>query len=103
MSYDETILIRTSTAGDAVGLTRLAALDSADVPHGRALIAEVDGAIRAALPLDGGAPIADPFAESAHVLELLEAHARAFPHSADSGRSRGSAIRGRVVHAAASG
>jgi len=82
MSYDERITIRTSTAADAVGLARLAALDSAEIPCGRMLIAEVDGSMRAAMPLDGGRPIADPFAESAHVLELLEVHARALTPAA---------------------
>jgi hypothetical protein len=76
MSYDETITIRTSEATDAAELLRLAALDSADPIAGPALVVEVDGSLRAALPLHGGPAIADPFAESAHVIELLEAHAR---------------------------
>ena len=82
MSYDEMITIRTSEAGDARELLRLAALDSADPIAGPALVAEVDGSMRAALPLDGGRAIADPFAESTHVIELLEAHARALAGAA---------------------
>ena len=39
----------------------LAELDSAVAPTGPALVAEIDGRLRAALPLDGGEPIADPF------------------------------------------
>ncbi|HEX8075693.1 MAG TPA: hypothetical protein VF545_12015 [Thermoleophilaceae bacterium] len=74
MSHDEKILIRASTAEDAVALHRLAALDSSLPLRGRALVGEVNGSIRAALPLDGGRAIADPFAESAHVVELLLAH-----------------------------
>jgi hypothetical protein len=77
MSHNETIMIRASEANDAGALLRLAALDSAEPLDGRALVAEVDGFLRAALPLDGGRPISDPFAESAHVVELLKAHARA--------------------------
>ena len=77
MSQDETIMIRTSEATDAGELLRLAALDSAEPIEGRALVAEVDGSLRAALPFDGGRPIADPFAESAHVVDLLHAHAGA--------------------------
>jgi len=92
MSYDERITIRTSTAADAVGLARLAALDSAEIPCGRMLIAEVDGSMRAAMPLDGGRPIADPFAESVHVLELLAAHALVLPHGGQPPRRR---LRGR--------
>jgi hypothetical protein len=77
MSHDETIMIRASEAADTGELQRLAALDSAVPIAGRALVAEVNGSLRAALPLDGGRPIADPFAESAHVVDLLDAHARA--------------------------
>ena len=77
MSHDETVTIRTSEARDAGELVRLAALDSAQPIAGLSLVAEVDGRLRAALPLGGGRVISDPFAESAHVVELLEAHARA--------------------------
>jgi hypothetical protein len=82
MSHDEQILIRLSTTADASRLARLAALDSAEPLLGHALVAEVDGELRAAVPLDGGRPVADPFAESAHVLELLAAHAGALAGSA---------------------
>ena len=82
MSHEEKITIRSSKAADAGALVRLAALDSSEPISGRALVAEVDGEMRAALPLAGGRPIADPFAESAHVVELLEAHARVLPAAA---------------------
>ena len=72
MSHDETITIRTSREGDAGELLRLAALDSAEPIRGDALIAEVNGHLRAALPLDGGRPIADPFTRSAEVVTLLQ-------------------------------
>ena len=77
MSHRDTIIIRTSNEHDTPALGRLAVLDSAPVPRGRSLVAEVDGTMRAALPLDGGAAVADPFAETAHLLELLRAHAAA--------------------------
>jgi hypothetical protein len=77
MSHRDTIVIRTSSEHDAPALGRLAALDSAQAPTGPALVAEVDGEMRAALPLDGGRPVADPFAETAHLVELLSAHAAA--------------------------
>ena len=77
MSHRDTIIIRSSTEHDAPALGRLAALDSSPVLSGRALVAEVDGEMRAALPMNGSRPIADPFAETAHLVELLRSHAAA--------------------------
>lgn len=56
---------------DRTQLTRLAQLDSAPVPRGRALVAEVDGEWRAALPLEGGEAIADPFHRTAELVGML--------------------------------
>ena len=81
MSHRDTIIIRSSNEHDAPSLGRLAALDSARVLDGPALVAEVDGEMRAALPIDGGRPIADPFAETAHLIELLRSHAAALETS----------------------
>ena len=77
MSHRDTILIRSSNEHDAPALARLAALDSAQPLSGTVLVAEVDGELRAALPIDGGVSIADPFAQTAHLVELLSAHAAA--------------------------
>ena len=95
MSGNESILIRTATVADAPGLARLAALDSAEPLTGRVLVAEVDGQLRAAHPLDGGRPVADPFAESEHVLALLRAHARALAGAP--GRRGGGRRHGRLI------
>jgi hypothetical protein len=99
MSYDETIIIRTSEMSDHPALARLAALDSAIPIKGRALVAEVDGSMRAAVPLRGGPAVADPFAETAHVVELLEAHARALGAASDVRRPRRGRVRGRLIPA----
>jgi hypothetical protein len=40
-----------------------------------ALVAEVDGRLRAALPLDGSTPIADPFFRGAELVDLLRLRA----------------------------
>jgi hypothetical protein len=69
------ITLRYAAAADADRLRDLAQLDSALPPPGPALIAEVDGRIRAALPLDGGAPIADPFHRGAELIDLLRLRA----------------------------
>ena len=81
MSHRDTIIIRSSTEHDAPALSRLAALDSAPALGGPALVAEVDGEMRAALPMDGGRPVADPFSETAHLIELLRAHSAALDTS----------------------
>jgi hypothetical protein len=70
------ITIRPAYGDDQLALIRLAALDSADgVPASPLLVAEVDGELRVALSLVDGSAIADPFARTADVLELLERHA----------------------------
>ena len=67
--------IRTAGAHDERQLERLAALDSARPLHGEALVAEVDGAPVAALDLDSGRAIADPFRPTAKVVDLLRIRA----------------------------
>jgi hypothetical protein len=58
------------------GAARAAAeLDSAASPEQPVLLAEVDGQLRAALALTGGAVIADPFHPTADLIDLLYARA----------------------------
>lgn len=70
------VTLRYSSTADREGLRRLAALDSAAAPVGAALVAEVDGRLRAALPLDGTRAIADPFHRGLDLVELLRLRAR---------------------------
>src|SRR5919197_1911909 len=74
-STSSTISIRLAGDGDGRSVARLAALDSARVPRGPVLLALVDGEPWAALPLVGGAAIADPFRRTADVVALLQARA----------------------------
>ena len=53
-------------------IERLARLDSARRPRGQVLVAAVGGEPMAALPLDGGPAIADPFQQTAALVSLLE-------------------------------
>ena len=53
-------------------IERLAQLDSARRPSGPVLVAAVGGEPVAALPLDGGPAIADPFQRTAALVSLLE-------------------------------
>lgn len=65
------IAIRRATERDAPGLRELAVIDSAAALSGAALVAVVEGRIWAALEIDGGRAIADPFVPSAAAVELL--------------------------------
>ena len=69
------VTLRRGVAADRERLEILAELDSAEPPAGAVLIAEVDGRLRAALPLDGGPALADPFHHGADLLELLRLRA----------------------------
>jgi hypothetical protein len=69
------VTLRYAVAADAERLRTLAELESSRSPTGRALIAEVDGRVRAAFPLDGGAPIADRLHHGSELLELLRLRA----------------------------
>ena len=84
---DPDVTLRLAEATDTRRLAVLAQLDSAPAPRGPMLIAEVDGRLRAALPLDGGPPVADPFRRSADLVALLRM--RAGQMSDQPGRRRG--------------
>ena len=70
------VTIRIAHPEDAPALVRLAELDSARVPPGRLLVAEVEGELWAAVSLEAPAGIADPFRRSAELLLLLHERAR---------------------------
>jgi hypothetical protein len=72
-----TLTIRMAAPADVAALDRLAQLDSAP-PRAPAptLLGEVGGELRAALPLDGGPAIADPFRPTAELVAILAARAR---------------------------
>jgi hypothetical protein len=68
---DRTLTIRRADTSDTSALVRLAALDSASPPTGEALLAEVGGELWAAVEVDSGAAIADPFRPSGELVDLL--------------------------------
>jgi hypothetical protein len=76
MSPSISLTIRSANASDAAPLARLAALDSSRVPNGELLIAELDGRLVAALSVDTGATIADPFEHTAAIVDSLRAQAQ---------------------------
>jgi hypothetical protein len=65
------LTIRRATATDAFALRRLAAIDSAAPPTGEVLLAELGDELWAAVSVDTGAAVADPFRPSADLVELL--------------------------------
>ena len=71
------VVMRAAAGSDLRELRRLAALDSKGAPRGPVLVAEVDGAIPAALEVGSGTVYANPFRPTAHLVALLEMHARA--------------------------
>jgi hypothetical protein len=65
------VTIRLASAADEQHLLRLAALDSAELPQGTLLLAEIDHGVVAAVALTGGAVVADPFRRTTDVVALL--------------------------------
>jgi hypothetical protein len=74
----EDVSVRPFAERDIDSIRRLAALDSKPVPAGGVIVAEQAGELVAALPLDGGEALADPFKPSAEVVALLERKASEF-------------------------
>ena len=69
------LVLRADRPTDELALRRLAALDSVRPITGRALVAEVDGIPVAAIGIDDGKVVADPFEHTADVVELLKVRA----------------------------
>ena len=72
--YDN-VAVRLGRPDDEQAIRRLAALDSKQAPSGRVLVAEADAEIIAALPVDGGDAVADPFRWTSDVIALMEMRA----------------------------
>jgi hypothetical protein len=69
------LVLRPATAIDSAALRRLAALDSAEPLDGEVLVAYAAGDLRAALAVDTGRSVADPFYPSAELVDLLRSAA----------------------------
>jgi ketosteroid isomerase-like protein len=69
------ITIRRGTSEDVASIERLARLVDRRTPSGAVLLAEVDGVLLAALPLDGGAAVVDPFHATGDLVALLSLRA----------------------------
>jgi hypothetical protein len=67
--------VRLAEPRDFTEIRRIAALDSAHVPGGTLLVGEVGGSIQAALPVNGGRAIANPFVRTLELVDMLELRA----------------------------
>lgn len=94
-----TIEIRPARPDDAVALHALAAIDSALPLQGDVLVAVVDSEAVAALSLDDGRVIADPFRRTADTVALLKLRA-AVGHGEREARRPRFALRARLGLAA---
>lgn len=99
LAAHSTVAIRLAGSSDGSELRRVAELDSATVPGGTLLLAEVDGTLLAAVALDDGHVIADAFAPTADLVALLRARATQLRRTARSGEESGGWARS-VLHAA---
>ena len=70
------LTLRLANPADAPALDHLAQLDSAHVPGGTVLLAEVGTRVWAAVSVDDGAAVADPFRPTGELVALLHERAR---------------------------
>jgi hypothetical protein len=83
------VTLRPALADDDVAIDHIAALDSSRAPAGEVLVAEVDGEIWAAVSLEDGHAVADPFRPSGEPTLLLLEHARRLRRARPRGERRG--------------
>jgi hypothetical protein len=91
------LTIRRAAGADESAVRRLSALDSAFPPTGDVLLGEVDGELWAALSIDTGHAVADPFRPSGDLVDLLQFRA---DRLAGEARGRGRARLHLLPHAA---
>lgn len=72
--YDR-VAVRLAGPSDEAAIAGIAALDSAKLVDGPHLVAEADGDVIAALAIETGAAVADPFRWTADVVELMRVRA----------------------------
>ena len=76
----ETVVLRLSSVWDDDSLARLAELEGRTTPAGPHVVAEVGGAVVAALPLGRGPTLGDPFRPTAELVPLLQLRAKQLMH-----------------------
>ena len=82
------VVIRAAEATDLPALMRLADLDSRRMPAGDLLVAKADGQIRAAMSVDDGTAISDPFVPAGALVDLLGLRVQQMRHESRRERRR---------------
>jgi hypothetical protein len=85
---DAVVALRFAHEDEQPAISRLAALDSRRAPAGDVLLALVDGEPVAAVSLNDGAVVADPFAPTADAVALLRLRAEHLRNSGQAPRRR---------------
>jgi hypothetical protein len=75
MNATANITVRPAAASDYPTIWQVAALDDSSVPGGPLLVAELEGELVAALSLESGHAIADPFQRTIEAVDLLRLRA----------------------------
>jgi hypothetical protein len=70
------LTLRLAVPADAEALDRLAQLDSRRAPRGAVIVAEVGGELWAAISIDDGHAVADPFRPTGELVALLVERSR---------------------------
>jgi hypothetical protein len=73
---DAAVTIRAASPADAGDIARLSELDERALPQGEQLLGVLEGRVVAALDVDTGSAIADPFVPTVGVVKLLELRAK---------------------------
>ena len=87
------LTLRYATSADGAALERLAQLDSRHVPAGTVLTAAVDGDVWAAVSIEDGDAVADPFRPTGELVSLLQERARQLRRQRPRGASHEPATR----------
>ena len=75
-SGTSSLTLRLAVPADAEALDRLAQLDSRHAPRGAVIVAEVAGDLWAAISIDDGHAVADPFRPTGELVALLVERSR---------------------------
>jgi hypothetical protein len=74
--HTSSVTLRLAVPADAEALDRLAQLDSRRAPRGAVIVAEVAGELWAAVSIDDGHAVADPFRPTGELTALLNERSR---------------------------